>query len=93
MELQDIKQGEIYFTRVSHIRAFRTHFPQVDSSKIVSFGVIKKPVVDTSELVIELKPFNGEEHLNPRTRNGYWYIEAFNFNYIYCLFCLFYHIW
>lgn len=80
MKYNEFKENEIYYTRVSHIRCFKRHFPEVDSSKIVSFRVIVAPNTESSALRIDLYPFEGQRHLNPRSECGYWYIEPWNFN-------------
>lgn len=83
MRYNEFKENEVYCTRVSHIRCFKKHFPEVDSSKVVSFRVISTPLTESSDLKIDIDAFEGQKHLNPRSECGYWYIEPWNFDDVY----------
>ena len=83
MKYNEIKENEVYYTRVSHIRCFKKHFPEVDSSKTVAFRVISAPLTEAGDLKIDIETFDGQKHLNPRSECGYWYIEPWHFDDIY----------
>lgn len=83
MIYNEFKENEIYYTRVSHIRCFKKHFPEVDSSKMVAFKVISTPNNESNDLKIDIEAFEGQKHLNPRSECGYWYIEPWNFDTVY----------
>ena len=83
MRYNEIKENEVYCTRVSHIRCFKKYFPEVDSSKMVSFRVISAPSMEAGDLKIDIDAFGGKKYLNPRSECGYWYIEPWHFPDIY----------
>ena len=83
MRYNEFKENEVYCTRVSHIRCFKKHFPEVDSSKMVSFRVISAPTMESGDLKIDIDAFEGQKHLNPRSECGYWYIEPWHFDDVY----------
>ena len=83
MRYNDFKENEVYCTRVSHIRCFKKQFPEVDSSKMVSFRVISAPSMESGDLKIDIDAFAGKKYLNPRSECGYWYIEPWHFDDVY----------